>query len=69
MQEQNLSLASCATAALVNLSCGKTNTKTVLMSQGLSSFVFESYARMYGVECIDMRMLADMHSTAEVERR
>mmetsp|Transcript_54697 Transcript_54697/g.127951 ORF Transcript_54697/g.127951 Transcript_54697/m.127951 type:complete len:910 (+) Transcript_54697:112-2841(+) len=34
MQEQNLSLASCATAALVNLSCGKTNTKTVLMSQG-----------------------------------
>eukprot|EP00403_Amphidinium_massartii_P036781 CAMPEP_0178436476 /NCGR_PEP_ID=MMETSP0689_2-20121128/34459_1 /TAXON_ID=160604 /ORGANISM="Amphidinium massartii, Strain CS-259" /LENGTH=912 /DNA_ID=CAMNT_0020058573 /DNA_START=50 /DNA_END=2785 /DNA_ORIENTATION=- len=34
MQEKNLSLASCATAALVNLSCGKNHTKTVLMSQG-----------------------------------
>eukprot|EP00747_Dinoflagellata_sp_TGD_P098217 gnl/TRDRNA2_/TRDRNA2_167378_c0_seq1.p1 gnl/TRDRNA2_/TRDRNA2_167378_c0~~gnl/TRDRNA2_/TRDRNA2_167378_c0_seq1.p1 ORF type:complete len:867 (+),score=164.80 gnl/TRDRNA2_/TRDRNA2_167378_c0_seq1:94-2694(+) len=34
MQGSNLSLTSCATAALVNLSCGKQSTKTLLMSEG-----------------------------------
>merc|ERR1711971_387397 len=31
MQKGNLSLAACPTAALVNLSCGKSSTKTLLM--------------------------------------
>jgi len=35
MQSGNLSLASCATAALVNLSCGKASTKTLLVGQGV----------------------------------
>lgn len=34
MQRGNLSLASCATAALVNLSCGRADTKTILVQQG-----------------------------------
>jgi hypothetical protein len=34
MQSGNLSLASCATAALVNLSCSNEDTKTLLVSQG-----------------------------------
>eukprot|EP00928_Gymnodinium_smaydae_P031779 TRINITY_DN23216_c0_g1_i1.p1 TRINITY_DN23216_c0_g1~~TRINITY_DN23216_c0_g1_i1.p1 ORF type:complete len:871 (-),score=151.94 TRINITY_DN23216_c0_g1_i1:88-2700(-) len=35
MQSGNLSLTSCATAALVNLSCGSANTKTLLVSRGV----------------------------------
>lgn len=34
MQGGNLSLTSCATAALVNLSCGKMSTKNLLVSEG-----------------------------------
>jgi len=34
MQGGNLSLTSCATAALVNLSCGKASTKTLLVTEG-----------------------------------
>jgi len=34
MQAGNLNLSSCATAALVNLSCGKDSTKSVLVSSG-----------------------------------
>merc|ERR1712194_190886 len=39
MQGTNLSLSSCATAALVNLSSGNMNTKTFMVSQGIIRLV------------------------------
>lgn len=41
MQGGNLSLASCATAALVNLSCGTPDTKTLLVQQGAVKICME----------------------------
>merc|ERR1719253_571302 len=45
MESTNVNLVSCATAALVNLSCNYMTTKTLLMQQGCMKLMLQSLKR------------------------